>query len=237
MLLGGLPFTLYLMLARFRQRTKIDPQIRVFLILIAVATGLLLLARPGEEAHSFESFSIDLFNVISIMTTTGFVADDYSKWGGLSVPLFFDITFFGGCAGSTAGGLKAYRLLVSLELVRASLRHLSHPNGVFIMRYGTRPVEPAVFRAAMVMVAAFVATMAAMTVALGYCGLDFLTAMSGSVTALANVGPGLGDIIGPAGTFAPLPDSAKLILSAGMILGRLEILAVLVLFSPPLWWG
>jgi trk system potassium uptake protein TrkH len=79
--------------------------------------------------------------------------------------------------------------------------------------------------------------MAAMTVALGYCGLDFLTAMSGSVTALANVGPGLGDIIGPAGTFAPLPDSAKLILSAGMILGRLEILAVLVLFSPPLWWG
>jgi trk system potassium uptake protein TrkH len=237
MLLGGLPFTLYLMLARFRQRTQIDPQIRVFLILIAVATGLLLLARPGEEAHSFESFSIDLFNVISIMTTTGFVADDYSKWGGLSVPLFFVITFFGGCAGSTAGGLKAYRLLVSLELVRASLRHLSHPNGVFIMRYGTRPVEPAVFRAAMVMVAAFVATMAAMTVALGYCGLDFLTAMSGSVTALANVGPGLGDIIGPAGTFAPLPDSAKLILSAGMILGRLEILAGLVLFSPPLWRG
>jgi trk system potassium uptake protein TrkH len=236
MMLGGMPFTLYLMLARMK-RQRIDPQVPIFLLLIAVTTLLLLLERPGDEAHSFESFSADLFNTISIMTTTGYAAGDYTKWGGLSVPLFFVITFFGGCAGSTAGGLKTYRLIVNFELIRAQLQSLSHPSGVFVMRYGGRRIEPEIFRAAMVMAAAFIATMAVMTVALGICGLDFLTAMSGSVTALANVGPGLGDIIGPAGTFAPLPDSAKLILSAGMILGRLEILAVLVLFTPPLWRG
>lgn len=235
MALGALPFTLYIMLAQFRMRDQIDPQILVFLALIVGTTLILLLGRPGPGAFSFDSLSRDLFNVISVITTTGFAADDYTLWGGLAVPIFFVITFFGGCAGSTAGGLKTYRLIVSFELLRASLKQLSHPHAIFLMRYGRRRVDPEIFRASMVMAVAFIGSMAVLTVALGFCGLDFLTALSGSVTALANVGPGLGAIIGPAGNFSPLPDAAKLILALGMILGRLEILSVLVLLSPSLW--
>jgi len=235
MTLGGLPFPLLIMLAQLRIRGQIDPQVYVFLGLITLTTLILMIGRPGAEANTFESFTKDLFNVVSVMTTTGFAADDYTKWGGLAVPLFFVITFFGGCAGSTAGGLKTYRLIVSFELLRASLKQLSHPHAIFIMRYGRHRVDPAIFRASMVMAVAFVGSMAALTVALGVCGLDFVTAISGSVTALANVGPGLGDTIGPAGNFSALPDAAKLILALGMILGRLEILSVLVLLSPALW--
>ncbi len=232
---GGLPFPLFIMLAQFRMRGHVDPQVYVFLGLIVLTTLLLLLGRPGPGSHNFDSLSRDLFNVISVMTTTGFAADDYTKWGGLAIPVLFVITFCGGCAGSTAGGLKTYRLIVSFELLRASLKSLSHPHAIFLMRYGGRRVDPEIFRASMVMAVAFIGSMATLTVMLGFCGLDFLTAISGSVTALANVGPGLGDIIGPAGNFSSLSDPAKLILAGGMILGRLEILSVLVLLSPSLW--
>ncbi|QDL91760.1 TrkH family potassium uptake protein [Paroceanicella profunda] len=235
MIAGSLPFSLYIVLIFSRHRMGVDPQVRVFISIIVVATALLFFGRSGDDAHGLHALAQDAFNVTSVITTTGYAAGDYTVWGTLAVPLFYVLTFLGGCAGSTAGGLKTYRLIVMMELIRTSLAELLHPRGVFPMRYGNRQIAPDIFRSALVMMMAFIATLGVLTILLGACGLDFLTALTGAVTALTNVGPGLGDIIGPAGNFAPLPDTAKILLAIGMVLGRLEILGSLVLLSPLFW--
>lgn len=235
MILGSLPLTLFVALASGPRRLRLDPQVKVFLGLVAAATLLVILGRSDGTPVSIQSVSAALFNVAAILSTTGFAAGDYTLWGPMIVPLVFIITFFGGCSGSTAGGLKTYRLVVMYELVKNALLQALNPRGVFLIRYGGRAVDPDIFRAAMVMVMVTFAATAFGSIALGATGLDFVTAISGAVTALANVGPGLGAVIGPAGNFASLPDAAKLILAGLMILGRLEILAVLVLFTARFW--
>jgi trk system potassium uptake protein TrkH len=235
MLLAGLPFTLFVALFLSRKNLRADPQIFWYVGIIAGAVALLFLSREGGVARFPRSAAEDVFDVISIITTTGFVAGDYTTWGALAAPLFFLLTFFGGCSGSTAGGLKIYRLIVLTKMVRGSLKQLIHPHGVFPMRYGSQRIDPGIFNAALVMSVAFAGILAVCTLVLGAQGNDFLTALSGSLTALANVGPGLGDIIGPAGTFAALPDASKLVLGAAMIVGRLEIMVVMALFMTSLW--
>ncbi len=235
MALGGLPFTLYVLLAFTRQKPRADPQVLGFFTIISVAVLLLLIDRGTETVHSIHSISEDFFNVVSIITTTGFTTGDYTVWGGLAMPLFFLLTFFGGCSGSTAGGLKIYRVIVMLEMVRGALRELIYPNGVFLVRYGGRRVDAAIFRSALVMTIAFSGVLGLSTLLLGAQGNDFMTSISGSLTALTNVGPGLGDIIGPSGNFSGLPTSSKITLSIAMIAGRLEIMVVLALFMPVLW--
>ncbi|HEU0222375.1 MAG TPA: TrkH family potassium uptake protein [Paracoccaceae bacterium] len=235
MLLGATPLTFFVALASSRQKFRLDPQIKVLVGIILGATFLVVVGRTDGADLTIYSVSAALFNVTSIITTTGFAAGDYSLWGPAVPAVFYVLTFLGGCAGSTAGGLKTYRLIVIFELVRISVQQLLHPRGVFVMRYGGRPVDPEIFRAAMVMAMAMFGSVAGGTIALGICGLDLVTALTGTMQALSNVGPGLGPIIGPAGNYANLPDSAKLVLSALMIIGRLEILAVLVLLTPVFW--
>lgn len=141
----------------------------------------------------------------------------------------------GGCAGSTSCGIKIFRFQVLYAVVSVQICKLIHPNGIFIPHYSGRPMPEDVPMSVMSFFFLYALCFSALAAALAYVGLDFLTAMSGAATAISNVGPGLGDIIGPAGTFQPLPDSAKWILSAGMLLGRLEIFTVLVLFHPHFW--
>ncbi|MFN3614808.1 MAG: TrkH family potassium uptake protein [Rubrimonas sp.] len=233
MVLGALPFALYIAVLFGRRPSEIDPQIIVFIGIVAAAS--LSLAAMIDGGFDDREFAQAVFNVVSIITTSGFAAGDYTLNGPFAVALFFILMFLGGCAGSTTGGIKTYRLVVTWALMRAHLRRLVMPNAVVLTRYGARQVDPAVFRSALVYLVAFALCLMLLTLALAACGLDLLTAHSAALTALANVGPGLGPIIGPSGNFSSLPDLAKLLISMGMILGRLEILPILVMLTPEFW--
>jgi len=170
-----------------------------------------------------------------VVTTTGFATADYGQWGALAVGAFLMLIFVGGCTGSTAGGMKVYRHQVLWIVIRAQLLRLASPRRVVPLVYGGRILPEDVPASVLAFTAVFMATVALFTVLLGAMGLDLVTALSASATAISNVGPGLGPIIGPAGNFATLPDAGKWLLSIAMLLGRLEIFTVLVLLDPQFW--
>jgi trk system potassium uptake protein TrkH len=233
MILGALPFALYISVLFGRRPGEIDPQIPMFLLMITLAVVTLTVWRDGGlEPHNLAE---TVFNVTSVITTTGFAAEDYTLWGGYALALFFLLTFLGGCAGSTTGGIKTYRIIVTWALMRAHLTRLVSPHAVTLTRYGRRQVDPAVFRSALVYLVAFALCLMGLTLAMAATELDLITAHSAALTLLTNVGPGLGPIIGPSGNFGPLSDAAKWIGCAAMLLGRLEILPVLVLLTPEFW--
>ncbi|WP_245391707.1 TrkH family potassium uptake protein [Salinicola aestuarinus] len=237
MLAGALPFVLYIRLIRdSRGALWRDQQVRGLLRLLVVVIAALTLYRVAAFGEApFAALTAVTFNVISVVSTTGYASTDYSLWGPFAVTAFFFITFVGGCSGSTSGGMKIFRFQVGGLMLLNQLRYLVHPNGVFAQRYNGRPLHEEVVRAVIAFSFFFFLTFAVFALALSALGLDIVTAVTGAATALANVGPGLGDTIGPAGNFAPLPDAAKWILCLGMLMGRLEILTVLVLLMPFFW--
>ena len=239
MVLGSLPFVLYLRLLRGSMSPLWrDSQVRWLVAILAVSIGLTTLwVWRNEFMPLSEALRYSTFNVISVMTGSGFSTTDYGRWGGFVMALLFVLMFIGGCAGSTTCGLKIFRLQVLYYSAKAQIRRLVQPHGVFFAYYNKRPIPESVSSSVMSFFFLFVALVALLTAALGLTGVDFITAVSGAATAIANVGPGLGDTIGPAGNFASLPDSAKLLLCSGMLLGRLEIFTVLILLTPGFWRG
>lgn len=237
MMIGGMPFSiLILFFVRGRLDAIRDPQIAAYLGMIFVATLAVTVSLRLSTGDSFaHSFSHAAFNVASIVTTTGFASADYTQWGPFVVTLAFFLTFLGGCSGSTSGGLKAYRIIILVNTVRAGIRRLIYPNAIHSIRYGTITVESEMVRAVLLFLGLYIFLWAAGAILLAATGLDLETSLSGSITALANVGPGVGKMIGPSGNFAILSDAAKLILSVLMLLGRLEIFVMLVMFSPAFW--
>lgn len=237
MAIAGLPFSVLILFAvRGRLDALRDPQIYAYAGLILVLSITIALSLRLAQDESFGmALTHSAFNVVSIITTTGFASTDYTLWGPLAVVILFLATFLGGCSGSTAGGIKAYRLVIIYGSIRAGLMRLIYPNSVRPVRYGSVAVEPDMQRTVFLFVCAYVGIWALGSIALAATGLDVETAISGSITALANVGPGIGPLIGPAGNFASLGDPAKMILVFLMLLGRLEILAVLVLLLPAFW--
>jgi trk system potassium uptake protein TrkH len=237
MTLGSLPFVLYVQILKGSRRTLwLDRQVRSLLMLFfTTATLLTFWMAMRDPRELVDIFRAVLFNIVSIVTTTGFVSEDYSAWGTTAIMTFFLLTFVGGCAGSTSGGMKIYRLLVAFELVRRTLHQLIRPHSVPPLRDGDHGVTDTLIASVLTFLFIYVATVCALTLALSLLGLDFITSLSGAATAVGNVGPGLGPMIGPAGNFAPLPDSAKWLLAGGMLLGRLEMMTVLVVFSPAFW--
>jgi trk system potassium uptake protein TrkH len=183
----------------------------------------------------WDNFVLVVFNIVSVITTTGYATTDYTLWGSLAVGVFFFLTYLGGCAGSTSGGAKTMRILIGYEVFKNQLYKLIYPNGVFTMSYQGQPIDVKTAQSAMTFGALYVAANIILMLGLLLTGLDFKTALSGAATAVANVGPGVGDIIGPSGNFSSLPDAAKWMLCVGMILGRLEIMTILVLFMPTYW--
>ena len=167
-----------------------------------------------------------------MVTTTGFASVDYLQWGAFVAVWFFVLTFFGGCAGSTAGGPKVFRYQVMFRVVAQHVRKAIHPHAVVPLRYGTRPLSDEQVWSVGTFVFLYFAAFAVIAILLACLGLDATTAISGAATAIGNVGPGIGSVIGPAGNFASLPDAAKLILAVAMIMGRLEILSILLLLMP-----
>ncbi|MFP6697418.1 MAG: TrkH family potassium uptake protein [Alphaproteobacteria bacterium] len=237
MIIGSLPFLLYFQVVRGRPLALWrDSQVRWFFAILAAAIGCMTLYQiSGNDLPLAQSLRFTAFNVTSIMTGTGYVTDDYGQWGGFAVVLFFFVMFIGGCAGSTSCGIKIFRFQVLYAAARSQMSRLLQPHGVFVANFNRRPIPDSVMDSVMSFFFLFALSFAVMAVLLSLMGLDFLTAVSGAATAISNVGPGLGDVIGPSGTFAPLPDMAKWLLAAGMLLGRLELLTVMVLFTRTFW--
>ncbi|SFQ35713.1 trk system potassium uptake protein TrkH [Roseivivax halotolerans] len=239
MILAALPFVRYVQLVNGQERAILrDSQIHVFLIiigvLVAVTVSVLLTLYPR---HPEAALREALFNIVSIMTGTGYASVDYMTWGPFLIAMFFFIGLIGGCAGSTACSIKVFRWQLMMASVRSQLRRIRTPHGLFAPRFEGRPVGEDVLSSVVTFFLFFIVTLGLFAVALGMTGLDFITSLSGAASALANIGPGLGPIIGPAGNFAPLNDAAKWLLCLAMLMGRLELMAVLVLFTPRFWRG
>ncbi|MFN3744720.1 MAG: TrkH family potassium uptake protein [Hyphomicrobiaceae bacterium] len=239
MICGALPFVLYIKAMRGDTRALWhDAQVRGFLLLLittsAVLATWLVLTRDMPFA---DAGRLAAFNVVSIVTTTGFSNDDYAAWGPFAVGIFFILMFVGGCSGSTSGGIKIYRLQVASLLTRSHLLHLISPHRIVTLLYNGRRLPEDVPFSVVAFLALYMATIGLFTVVLAAMGLDLVTALSSATTAVSNVGPGLGPIVGPSGTFADLPAGAKWVLSFAMLLGRLELFTVLVLFRPEFWRG
>lgn len=237
MLCGGMTLTLFLR-AYGGDRAALwrDTQVRTYLGVFAAFSLAIAAWLVMAEGWSLDDALRHAgFTVASVLTTTGFASTDWGLWGPFPLALVFLLTFIGGCSGSTSGGIKIFRFQVLFQIGRAQTRHALMPSGVFVPKYNRRPIGEAVAQSVLAFVALYAASWALTVAALGLCGLDLVTALSGAAAALGNVGPGLGDVIGPSGTFAPLPDSAKWILSMAMLLGRLELITVMVLFTRSFW--
>jgi trk system potassium uptake protein TrkH len=241
MIIGSLPFFLFVREMHGQHGVLFkDQQVRLFLTILFAVPALLTLYRwwvspvPFDPVHNYV---VTLFNVTSVVTTTGYASEDYAAWGPLAFVVFFFLMFVGGCSGSTAGGMKIFRFQLSLIILREQLMRLLHPRAVFTRNYNGRAVSDDIISSMIAYTFIFLLCLLIITVLLASLQLDFVTALSGALTSLTNVGPGLGDIIGPSGNFAPLPDAAKWILSVGMLMGRLEILSVVIVLSPGFWRG
>lgn len=236
-ILSALPFVRYVQLLNGNALAlHRDPQVRGFLLTLFVIVGVLSIVLSQIFPHDWEQiFREALFNVASIISGTGYASVDYMQWGSFAVTLFFFTGLIGGCAGSTACSIKIFRYQLLFASIRAQLQRIRSPHGVFTPRYDGRPVDVAILSSVMSFFMFFIVTLGLVAVALSLTGLDFVTSVSGAATAVANVGPGLGPIIGPAGNFAPLNDTAKWILIFAMLVGRLELMAVYVILTLKFW--
>ncbi len=237
MILGSLPFTLYVATLRGRRKALYrDHQVRGFLGFLLLTWLVLGTWLWAHSEHAWlDAFRIVALNVTSIVTTTGVALGDYTLWGSFAVLLFFYLTFVGGCSGSTAGGLKIFRFQVAYVLLKANLQQLIHPRAVIKQQYNGHNIDEDIVRSLITFSFFFTITIGIIALGLTLTGLDWVTSLTGAATAVCNVGPGLGNIIGPVGNFSTLPDSAKWLLTVGMLLGRLEILTVLVPFTRTFW--
>jgi|TARA_R110002096_G_scaffold401849_4_gene598885 trk system potassium uptake protein TrkH len=240
MIVGSLPFALYLQAIRGRPQTLWkDTQVQVFFGVSILFVALMTFYDKATlvEPDALTDLRYAAFNVISIMTGTGYATQDYSLWGPFATTLFFFIMFIGGCAGSTSCGIKIFRFQVVYEAVAVQVKRLIHPNGVFVPHYNGKPIQDSVTASVMSFMFLFALTFGVAAMALTLMGLDLVTAVSSAGTAIANVGPGLGPVVGPSGNFSTLPDLAKWTLSFTMLIGRLEIFTVLVILTPTFWRG
>lgn len=237
MILGSLPFVVFIKILRGDRKIFLaDAQVRAFLLLLlALVAAMTIWLTTERNVEFFEALRRAAFNVTSILTTTGFATEDYSQWGPFAVGLFFLMMFIGGCSGSTTGGIKIYRLQIAGMLSRGHFLHLMSPNRVVTLTYNGRRLPVDVPFSVVAFLAIYMATVGFFTVVLSAFGLDLVTALSAATSAVGSVGPGLGEIVGPAGTYSPLPASAKWALSIAMLLGRLELFTVLVLLRPEFW--
>ncbi len=237
MILAATPFVRFVqILAGTAQPLFSDPQLRGLLVVLSVCVLLITSWVWGREAVMTETaFREALFNVTSIMTGTGYANADYMGWGTFPVAMFFFIGLVGGCAGSTSCSVKIFRYQLLFASIKSQIRQIHAPHGVFTPRYDGKPVSDDVLNSVMAFFVAFLLLIGIVAVLLGMTGLDFITSVSGASTAVANIGPGLGDTIGPAGNFAALNDPAKWVLALAMFVGRLEIMVVLTILTVKFW--
>ena len=237
MILSALPFVGYVQLIN-GQGTAVfkDPQVKTFILLIILLVLLSTFVLSIQLNLSFELvFRKALFNITSILTGTGYASTNYMLWGGFLVSLLFFVGLIGGCAGSTTCSVKIFRYQIVFASIASQLKRIHSPNGVFIPRYQGRQISDDILNSVLTFFVVFFASLGILAVLLSLTGLDLITSLSGAAAALANIGPGLGETIGPDGNFSSLSDTAKWLLIAGMLIGRLELMAVYILFTLKFW--
>lgn len=240
MTIGGLPFTVFLVMTRgnFRAFFK-DEQIQWFIgLLLLGGSTMWLYHQFGPGPHEIEgAFRHSMFTAATLMSGTGYGSIDYGSWGPFSNTLALFLMFVGGCAGSASCGVKIFRVKVLATMIWTDLRRAIYPSGVFRVRFNGRPVARSAMQSVTSFLFMYLVIFAVIVAALAAVGLDPQTALSGAAGTLNNVGPGLGPVIGPTGTYASLNDAAKWIMSAAMLIGRLELFTVLVIFTNKFWRG
>ena len=237
-ILGSIPFISYLKFSRGNKKIFFqDVQIKglIYLLVLSITVMFFYLLFINYEGNLFEKIRVSSFNVISILSGTGYVTDDFGLWGKFSLIFFLFLMFIGGCAGSTACGIKIFRLQMLLIFLKNQVKKLIYPNSIIITKYNNHKISDDFIRSVIIFIFSFLFIFLIIAMLLSISGLDFVTSISGAASSISNVGPGLGEIIGPDGNYKSLPDLSKWILAAGMLLGRLELFAVLVLFFPSFW--
>ena len=236
MIVGSLPFIHYLSILKNGWKNLInDQQVKWFLLILFFLISIVTFNLYINGQNFFSSLRVSIFNVVSIVTGTGFGTDDFSRWGGFATTLLLILMFMGGCAGSTTCGLRMARIQVLIANAKTQVLKLLTPHAVIIPYYNKKPIPESVTESVMGFFFLYILVFIIISCLLGSLGLDFMTSLSGAASAIGNVGPGLGEMIGPNGTYAEIPNLGKLILCLGMILGRLEIFAILVMFTSSFW--
>ncbi|MDC0415923.1 TrkH family potassium uptake protein [Candidatus Pelagibacter sp.] len=234
-ILGSLPFIAYIKFISGDKKIIFnDAQIKTFFKIIIASIIILSIYLFVSGAADLNLRSI-FFNVISILTGTGYVNAEFDTWGSFTLILFLGLMFIGGCAGSTTCGIKIFRIQILYLFVANQLKKIIYPKGIFILKYDQNPIDNKFISSIISFIYMYLVIFFILTALLSLTGLDFVTSISGAATSISNVGPGLGSVIGPNGDFSTLPDISKWILTLGMILGRLELFAILVLFLPSFW--
>ena len=237
-ILGSLPFIAYLKFLKGERKVFFrDVQIKglIYILIFSVLLMSLYLIVSNKELNFLENLRISAFNVVSVLSGTGYVTSDFSSWGKFPLIFFLFLMFLGGCAGSTTCGIKIFRFQILASFMVNQIKKLVYPHGIFPMKYNNEKINNQFMYSIITFIFLYFFIFFILAMLLALNGLDFITAISGSASAISNVGPGLGDIIGPNGNFSNLPSFSKLCLSFGMLLGRLELFAVLVLFFPSFW--
>ncbi len=235
-ILGSIPFIAYIKFLNGDKKIFFsDTQVVAFLkvtFFSIIALSIYLFFSKGFQNESLRSVS---FNVISILTGTGYVTKNFDQWGNFPLIFFLILMFIGGCAGSTACGIKIFRVQLLYRFLLNQLKKIIYPRGIFVIKYDKNIIDDKFMSSVISFIFLYIIIFFSLTGILSLTGLDFVTSISGAATSISNVGPGLGDTIGPNGNFSSLENSSKWVLSLGMILGRLELFAILVLFIPSFW--
>ena len=237
-ILGSIPFITYLKFIKGDRKIFFeDIQIKglVYLFLLSAFIMFLYLFFNNNNILIIEKIRIASFNVVSILSGTGYVTNDFSLWGKFPLIFFLFLMFIGGCAGSTACGIKIFRFQLLFLFLNNQIKKLIYPNNVFILKYNNQKITDNYMNSVIIFIFAYLFIFILTAMLLSVTGLDFLSSISGAATSISNVGPGLGEVIGPNGNFKSIPEVSKWILSFAMLLGRLELFAVLILFFPSFW--
>ncbi|MBM3633279.1 MAG: TrkH family potassium uptake protein [Alphaproteobacteria bacterium] len=237
MIMGGMTFILFVKLwhRNFKAVWK-DSQLRVYLSIIGIGSLLgALWLNLHQEINFWRSLRYSAFAVISVITSTGYATEDYTLWGSFPLVLFFLLSLVGGCTGSTSGGIKIFRFQVLIAVALSHMRQLRRPHGIYVPLYQSQKISENIAMSVFTFITLYAFCLILLTGGLSICGLDFVTSLTGAAAALGNLGPGLTPMIAPLASFADLDIGSKCILMFGMILGRLELLAILILFMPSFW--
>ena len=237
-ILGSIPFISYLKFIKGNKKIFFqDIQVKGFVYLFIISTFImfLYLLLNNESSLLIEKIRISSFNVVSILSGTGYVTNDFSLWGKFPLIFFLFLMFIGGCAGSTACGIKIFRFQLLFLFINNQIKKIIYPNSMFVLKYNNQKITESYMNSVIIFIFAYLFIFILMALLLSITGLDFLSSISGAATSISNVGPGLGETIGPNGNFKSVPEISKWILSFGMLLGRLELFTVLILFFPSFW--
>ena len=237
-ILGSVPFIAYLKFLKGDKKIFLkDVQIKglIYILIFSVLLMFLYLVISNKEYDFLENLRISTFNVVSVLSGTGYVTSDFGSWGKFPLIFFLFLMFLGGCAGSTTCGIKIFRFQILGYFILNQIKKMVYPRGIFSIKYNNEKINNTFIYSIIAFIFLYFFIFFILAALLSLDGLDFITAISGSASAISNVGPGLGNIIGPNGNFSDLPDFSKLCLSLGMLLGRLELFAVLILFFPSFW--